>query len=125
NVARGARDLDVTAQVFGGNGAACRRKLCVAVDLCNVNGSGSRADFHRAAQVADVFCAGSDARIDLRLVRNLDLVTNRDIAHARKILANANRVAALLNGWVGNNLVQARLRILKSETGSEIGRAHV
>src|SRR5215469_4221325 len=114
---RGARDLHVAANILCGNCAAGGRELDVTIDLFNVNTSGGRADFYGATQAADVLRAGGDAGVDLGFVGDLNLVSDGDIAHTGKILANANGVASLLYGRIRHNVVQTLLRILKSETG--------
>src|SRR6266566_407543 len=117
DVARSAGNLDVAADILCGNGAAGGRELSVAVDLFNADTSGSRADFYGATQVADVFRAGGNVGVDLRVVGALNLVSDGDIAHTGKIFANANGVASLLYGRIRHNVVQTLLRVFKSESG--------
>src|SRR5215472_12879277 len=117
DVARSARDLHFAANILCGNCAAGGGELRVTIDLFNVNTSGSRADFYRATQVADVYRAGGNVGVHLGVVGNLNLVSDGDIAHTGKIFANANRVASLLYRGIRHNVVQTLLRILKSETG--------
>src|SRR6516164_3031721 len=114
DVARCARDLNVAADILRGNCPAGGGELGVAINLFNPNASGSRADFYRATQVADVFRAGGNVSVDLGVVGDLNLVTDGDIAHTGKIFADANRVASLLYGRIRHDVVQTLLRVFKS-----------
>src|SRR6266478_1031871 len=112
-----AVSADVVADIVGANRAAQCGKLGLPLDVDHANGTGSRFHLYRTAHILNRLRAREHRGCNFRVVRNLDRVGHTDVAQAAHFYANMNRAAALLDRWIGEQLIETLLRAFKSHAG--------
>src|SRR5690242_2363993 len=82
-------------------------------------------NFDRALQAANVLRAGGNVGVDFRLMRNLNCVSDADVAQVLQVGSHANGIAALLDGRIRKGVVEALLRVVDSKPGGANFAMHV
>src|ERR1700722_16024182 len=108
---------NIIAAVLGADGSASRGQFDVFADVLAANGTGDGRRLYRAAQVANGLRSRNARGIDRRITGDFNGVGNGNMAQARGFFADAQGVAFEFDWRVGNDVVQAVLRIAKSKSG--------
>src|SRR6266481_6873365 len=125
HVSGSGRHAEVASDIAGGNRSACGGEVGIAIDFFDADRAGGGAHVYGTGYIADGLGAGRDSGADFSFVRNLDGVSDADVAHARHIFTDANRVAFLLDGRIRDGVVQPLLRIVEAESRGAHFAAHV
>src|ERR1700686_4478260 len=124
--AGGAVGAEIVADIVGANGTAERRELRFALDVLHANRAGGRFGFHRAAHVLNGLRAREYRGVDFGFVRDFNHIRDAEIAHAAAHLcADANGVAALFDGRVGDELADAFFWGVEAHAGCASLRVNV
>src|SRR4029077_7112376 len=108
----------IVADIVGAHRTAERRDMRFPLDVFHGNRAGSRFGLHRAAHGLNGLRAGEHRGGDFGFVRDFNHIRNAEIAHAAAhFFTDANGVAALFDGRVGNELADALFRGVEAHTG--------
>src|SRR5712692_5781229 len=122
---RSGRYAEIIANISGRHRPAGGRKLDVPFDFFDADGPGGGLHLYRAAHSANGLRAGRDGGTYFRIARHQDRIGDADVTHARHFLADPDGVAPLLDGRIGEGIVQALLRIVKAESRCAHFAAHM
>src|SRR5713101_6206864 len=122
---RSGRYAEIIANISGRHRPAGGRKLDVPFDFFDADGPRGGLHLYRAAHSANGLRAGRDGGTYFRIARHQDRIGDADVTHARHFLADPDGVAPLLDGRIGEGIVQALLRIVKAESRCAHFAAHM
>src|SRR5712691_165962 len=116
--AGGAVGAKIVADIVGANGAAERGDLRLALDITHADGAGGGFGFHRAAHVLNCLRAGEHRGADLGFPRDFNHIRDADVAQVAHLFADANGIAALFDGRIGDEFADALFRTGEAHAGS-------
>src|SRR5260370_696575 len=92
--------------------------LRLALDIAYTDGGGGSFGLHRAAYSLNRLRAGEHCGTAFGFARDFDHIRDVDVAHAAHLFADANGVAALFDGRIGDELADSFFRAGEAHAGS-------
>src|SRR5713101_3402096 len=116
--AGGAVGAEIVADILCADRTAERGDLRLAPDITYTDGAGGSFGLHRAAHILNRLRAGEHRGTDFGFARDFNHIRDVDVAHAAHLFADANGVAALFDGRIGDEIADAFFRAGEAHAGS-------
>src|SRR5258707_8916876 len=121
-VTRSGRNMKFASNIVCRDGPACSGEVGIALDFFKADGTRGGVHGYGSSYISNDLGAGSHGGADFGIVRNLNVVGDRDVAQIREFFSDADGRAPLLDGWIRDGIVEALPRVVKAKSrGAHIG----
>src|SRR6266446_1619543 len=116
HVTRSSGNVKFAADIAGRDSPARGGELGIAFDFLEADGTRGGTDGYRTSDISNDLGAGSHSGVNFGIVRNLNAVSDRDVAQIGEFFADADGRAFLLDGRICDGVVEALVRIVKAKS---------
>src|SRR6266446_7425661 len=116
HVTRSSGNVKFAADIAGRDRSARGGELGIAFDFFKADGTRGGAHGYGTSDISNDLGAGSHSGVNFGIVRNLNAVSDRDVAQIGEFFTDADGRTFLLDGRTCDGIVEALLWIVKAKS---------